>query len=61
MTRKDKIPSVKVEFERDNKVIIRVPYDHKCSKTTESYTHVSTKSLSAIKNLLNSLLAGGET
>ncbi len=40
MARKDKISAVKVEFERDNKVIIRVPYDLKSSKTTESYTHV---------------------
>ncbi len=34
---------------------------HKSSKTTEIYTHVSTKNLSAIKNPLDSLLAGGET
>ena len=31
---------------------------HKSSKTTETYTHVSTKNLSAIKNLLDSLLKG---
>ncbi|HIE33855.1 MAG TPA: recombinase XerC [Candidatus Altiarchaeales archaeon] len=34
---------------------------HKSSKTTEIYTHVSTKNLSAIKNPLDSLLAGGKT
>jgi len=34
---------------------------HKSSKTTEIYTHVSTKNLSAIKNPLDSLLAGGGT
>ncbi len=34
---------------------------HKSSKTTEIYTHVSTKNLSAIKNPLDSLLTGGET
>jgi len=34
---------------------------HKSSKTTEIYTHVSTKNLSAIKNPLDSLLAGSET
>ena len=33
---------------------------HKSSKTTEIYTHVSTKNLSAIKNPLDSLLEGGE-
>jgi excisionase family DNA binding protein len=32
---------------------------HKSSKTTEIYTHVSTKNLSAIKNPLDSLLGGG--
>jgi site-specific recombinase XerD len=31
---------------------------HKSSKTTEIYTHVSTKDLSAIKNALDSLLTG---
>lgn len=31
---------------------------HKSSKTTEIYTHVSTKNLSAIKNPLDSLLGG---
>ncbi len=40
MPMKDKIPALKVEFERDNKVIIRVPYDLKSSKTTEIYSHV---------------------
>jgi len=34
---------------------------HKSSKTAEIYTHVSTKNLSAIKNPLDSLLAGGGT
>ena len=34
---------------------------HKSSKTTEIYTHVSTKNLSAIKNPLDSLLAGDGT
>ena len=34
---------------------------HKSTKTTEIYTHVSTKNLSAIKNPLDDLLAGGET
>jgi len=34
---------------------------HKSSKTTEIYTHVSTKNLSAIKNPLDSLLKEGET
>ena len=34
---------------------------HKSSKTTETYTHVSTKNLSTIKNPLDSLLAGGGT
>jgi len=34
---------------------------HKSSKTTEIYTHVSTRNLSAIKNPLDSLLKGGET
>jgi len=34
---------------------------HKSSKTTEIYTHVSTKNLSAIKNPLDSLLKGIET
>ena len=35
--------------------------EHKIKKTTEIYTHVSTKNLSAIKNPLDNLLAGGET
>jgi len=34
---------------------------HKSSKITEICTHVSTKNLSAIKNPLDSLLAGGGT
>ncbi|CAD7772433.1 Tyrosine recombinase XerD [Candidatus Methanoperedenaceae archaeon GB37] len=34
---------------------------HKSSKTTEIYTHVSTKNLSAVKNPLDILLKGGET
>lgn len=34
---------------------------HKSSKITEIYTYVSTKNLSAIKNPLDSLLAGSET
>jgi site-specific recombinase XerD len=34
---------------------------HKSSKTTEIYTHVSSKNLSAIKNPLDSLLAEGKT
>jgi len=34
---------------------------HKSSKTTEIYTHVSTKDLRAIKNPLDSLLKGSET
>jgi len=34
---------------------------HKSSKTTEIYTHVSRKNLSAIKNPLDSILKGGET
>lgn len=33
---------------------------HKSLKTTEIYTHVSTKNLSAIRNPLDNLLAGGE-
>jgi len=33
---------------------------HKSSKTTEIYTHVSTKNLSAIKSPLDNLLTGGE-
>ena len=33
---------------------------HKSSKTTEIYTHVSTKDLRAIKSPLDSLMAGGE-
>ena len=33
---------------------------HKSSKTTEIYTYVSTKNLSAIKNPLDSILTGGE-
>jgi len=34
---------------------------YKSSKTTESYTHVSTKDFGAIKSPLDNLLAGGET
>ena len=34
---------------------------HKSSKTTEIYTHVSTKNLSVIKNPLDTLLKGGGT
>lgn len=34
---------------------------YKSSKTTESYTHVSTSKLSAIKSPLDSLLKGNET
>ncbi len=33
---------------------------HKSSKTTEIYTHVSTKNLSAIKSPLDNILKGGE-
>ncbi|MGB9721069.1 MAG: site-specific tyrosine recombinase/integron integrase [bacterium] len=33
---------------------------HKSSKTTEIYTHVSIKNISAIKNPLDNLLTGGE-
>lgn len=36
-------------------------WGHKSSKTTESYTHVSTSELSAIKSPLDSLLKGDET
>ncbi len=56
MARKDKIPAVKVEFERDNKVIIRVPYDLKSSKTIEIYTHVSKASLAKIETPLDRLM-----
>lgn len=34
---------------------------HKSSKTTEIYTHVSTKNLGAIKSPLDNLLTGGKT
>ena len=34
---------------------------NKSSKITEIYTHVSTKNLFIVKNLLDSLLKGGET
>ena len=34
---------------------------HKSSKTTEIYTHVSTKNIRAIKSPLDNLLAEGET
>jgi len=40
---------------------IQVHLGHKNSKTTEIYTHVSTKNLSAIKNPLDNLLRRGET
>ncbi len=48
---------VKIGAGSNNKVIIRVPYDQelfgrKSGKTTEIYTHVSTKNLAAIKNPL---------
>lgn len=34
--------------------------EHKSSKTTEIYTHVSTKNIGAIKSPLDKLLTGGE-
>ncbi len=40
---------------------IRELLDHKSSKTTEIYTYVSTKKLSAIKNPCDSLLAWSGT
>ena len=45
------------------KLLLRIQelLEHKCRKTTEIYTHVSTKNLSAIKNPLDSLLTGDET
>ena len=108
MVEEGKVPTVKIEVGKDNKVIIRFPYDtvhkifqnacknawikknvsvpplrhslathllesgidlryiqellgHKSSKTTEIYTHVSLKNLSAIKNPPDSLLGGGGT
>jgi len=109
MARDGKIPAVKIELGRNNKIIIRIPYNqdlidkvksipkrkwnpkgkywevaydeclipilengidlryiqellgHKSSKTTEIYTHVSTKNIGAIKSPLDSLLAEGET
>jgi len=102
MARQGKISAVKIEPRRNNKIIIRIPYNqdlinkvksiprrewnpkgryrevpflesginlryiqelsgHKSSKTTEIYTHVSTKNLSAINNPLDNLLKGCET
>ncbi len=36
MTKKNKILAVKIEFKRDNKVIIRVPYDQELIKKIKS-------------------------
>ena len=65
--------AVEVEFGKDGKVIVRVPFlesgidsryiqellGHKGSKTAETYSHVSTRNLKAIKNLTDSLSAEG--
>ncbi len=50
-------PSVKIESIKDDKIIIRVPYNQelKSSKTTEIYTHVSKKAIDKAKNPLNDL------
>jgi len=48
--RKGKIPAVKIEPGKDNQIILRI-----------FYNQISTKNLSAIKNLLDSLLAGDRT
>ena len=63
---------MRIEFEKNNKIIVRIPYTqkliryiqellgHKSSKTTEIYTHLSTKNLSAIKNPLGNILKENE-
>ena len=71
MARESKFFAVEVEFGKDGKVIVRVPFlesgidsryiqellGHKGSKTAETYSHVSTKNLTAIKNLIDTLSA----
>lgn len=85
MAREENIPIVKIEFGKDDKVIILVPYDqefiknikmtpirsgialryiqellcHAHSKTTEIYTHVSTKNLRKIISPIDTLNFNG--
>ena len=70
MARESKFFAAEVEFGKDDKVTIHVPLlengidsryiqeflGHKGSKTAETYSHVSTRNLKAIKNLIDSLL-----
>jgi len=51
---------VKIEFGKNSRIIIKELLGHKSLKTTEIYTYISTKNLSAIKNLLDNLLRRGE-
>jgi len=57
MARGGKIPAVKIEPGKNHKTIIRVPLHR---KTTEIYTHVSTKNLGKIVSPIDTLnLKGG--
>jgi len=60
MARKKKIPAVKIEPGENSRIIIKKLLGHKSSKTTEIYTYISTKNLSAIKNPLDNLLREDE-
>jgi len=51
---------VKIEPGENSRIIIKKLLGHKSSKTTEIYTYISTKNLSAIKNLLDSPLREDE-
>jgi len=55
MAREGKIPTVKIEFGENNRIIIKKLLGHKSSKITEIYTYISTKNFSAIKNPLDNL------
>ena len=49
MAREGKIPALKIEFNKDNKAIFRVPYDQESSKKTEICTHLIKTSFAKMK------------
>ncbi len=64
MAREGKIPAVKIMFGKKESEIeveyIQELLGHKNPKAMKTYTHLSTKSLSAVRNHLDNLLARGE-
>ena len=71
-TREGRIPAVKIEIGKNDKIIICIFHNqelmrynqellgYKSSKITEIYNHVNTRNLSAIKDSLDNPLKGGK-